>query len=73
VFRFVVGLALLAGAGLRSGAQSPARPIAHPLHLPTVPGLDEYVPAPADNPLTVERVALGRRLFFDSLLSSVDT
>jgi cytochrome c peroxidase len=70
MFRFAVGLALLAGAGLRSGAQSPDHPITHPLHLSTVPGLDEYMPAPADNPLTVERVALGKRLFFDSLLSS---
>jgi cytochrome c peroxidase len=32
--------------------------------------LDEYLPTPAANPLTVERVALGRKLFFDPLLSS---
>lgn len=32
-------------------------------------GLDLYRPAPADNPLTKENVALGRRLFFDKRLS----
>jgi len=32
-------------------------------------GLDRYVPAPADNPITPEKIALGRRLFFDTALS----
>jgi cytochrome c peroxidase len=32
-------------------------------------GLDLYLPAPATNPLTREKVALGRRLFFDKRLS----
>ena len=32
-------------------------------------GLDLYVPVPENNPLTVEKVALGRRLFRDSRLS----
>lgn len=32
-------------------------------------GLDLYRPVPEDNPLTAERVALGRRLFFDKRLS----
>ena len=32
-------------------------------------GLDLYRPTPADNPLTVEKAALGRRLFFDRRLS----
>jgi cytochrome c peroxidase len=62
-------LALLGGAAGNTRAQSPGR-VAHPLQLPTVPGLDEYLPTPAANPLTVERVALGRKLFFDPLLSS---
>jgi len=36
----------------------------------TIPlGLDLYVPAPEDNPLTAEKVALGRRLFLDPRLS----
>ncbi|HUH13942.1 MAG TPA: cytochrome c peroxidase [Longimicrobiales bacterium] len=32
-------------------------------------GLDAYLPAPEDNPLTPARVALGRRLFTDPILS----
>jgi len=35
----------------------------------TLTGLDEFVPTPDDNPLTPAKVALGRRLFFDSMLS----
>jgi len=32
-------------------------------------GLDEYVPVPDDNPIRSEKIDLGRRLFFDKLLS----
>jgi cytochrome c peroxidase len=32
-------------------------------------GLDRYVPAPAENPITREKIALGRRLFSDERLS----
>jgi cytochrome c peroxidase len=32
-------------------------------------GLDLYMPIPEDNPMTVERVARGRELFFDTRLS----
>jgi cytochrome c peroxidase len=32
-------------------------------------GLDSYLPVPADNPLTSEKVELGRRLFLDRALS----
>lgn len=32
-------------------------------------GLDLYMPVPEDNPLTVEKIELGRRLFFDPRLS----
>ena len=32
-------------------------------------GLDAYLPSPAENPLTTERAALGRELFFDKRLS----
>jgi len=36
----------------------------------TIPlGLDLYLPAPEDNPLTAEKMELGRRLFFDRRLS----
>jgi cytochrome c peroxidase len=37
---------------------------------PPVTGLDSVVPVPQDNPLTVEVLLLGRRLFFDTELSS---
>jgi cytochrome c peroxidase len=36
-------------------------------------GLDAYMPIPDDNPLTADRVALGRRLFFDPILSADGT
>lgn len=32
-------------------------------------GLDLYLPVPEDNPLTTEKIALGRQLFFDRRLS----
>ncbi|MBL8294948.1 MAG: c-type cytochrome [Bryobacterales bacterium] len=36
----------------------------------TIPlGLDLYLPAPEDNPVTEEKIELGRRLFFDKRLS----
>ena len=33
-------------------------------------GLDLYVPEPVENPSTPEKIALGRRLFFDTVLSA---
>ena len=37
---------------------------------PAIPlGLDLYMPVPEDNPLTWQKVVLGRRLFFDPILS----
>ena len=36
----------------------------------TIPlGLDFYLPVPMDNPLTAEKIQLGRRLFLDRRLS----
>ena len=32
-------------------------------------GLDAYMPVPDDNPLNADRIAIGRRLFFDPILS----
>ncbi len=36
-------------------------------------GLDSMLPMPIDNPLTVEKIELGRELFFDQLLSADGT
>ena len=45
-------------------------PISEELWRPKIPlGLDLYLPVPEDNPLTKEKVELGRKLFFDPLLS----
>jgi cytochrome c peroxidase len=38
-------------------------------HLTNDPNLAVFVPAPADNPATPEKVALGKKLFFDKRLS----
>lgn len=58
---------LLAAVFLCAAAQAPNFPA---LWRPEIPlGLDLYMPIPEDNPLTPEKVALGRRLFFDPILS----
>ena len=58
-----VTLAILLCVSLEHpAAQGEARP-----EIPV--GLDLYLPVPEDNPLRPERVALGRRLFFDPVLS----
>ena len=49
-------------------------PISDELWRPKIPlGLDLYLPVPEDNPLTREKVELGRKLFFDPLLSRDQT
>ncbi len=49
---------------------APQAPVAQAVWRPEIPlGLDLYMPVPEDNPLTAEKVALGRRLFFDPILS----
>ena len=49
-------------------------PISEELWRPTIPlGLDLYLPVPEDNSLTREKVELGRKLFFDPLLSRDET
>lgn len=50
-------------ASLFAGAQGESQRADIPL------GLDLYMPVPEDNPLTAEKVALGKRLFFDPILS----
>jgi len=55
------------------GAAAVAAPAAIQTHAPArleVPlGLDLYLPAPQTNPLDADKIALGRRLFFDTRLS----
>src|SRR5215831_18648438 len=55
--KFVV--LILMAAALAAEAWVPKPPL----------GLDLYLPAPSTNPLTREKVAVGRRLFFDKRLS----
>ncbi len=57
-------VAVLFTPGGASAQRAPA------LYRPALPaGLDLYLPVPADNELTPEKVALGRALFFDPILS----
>lgn len=70
----VRGLLLLGALPLLVAAAVFACTAPHPLSTeptrPTIPlGLDLYLPVPDSNALTPARVALGRTLFFDSLLS----
>jgi cytochrome c peroxidase len=53
------GAAVVVAGALSASASGPARPL----------GLDLYMPVPEDNPLTTERIQLGRRLFHDRRLS----
>ncbi len=66
---WVILAVVLVVAGL-AAAQAPEPPkVEKPLRPPVLLGLDLYMPVPEDNPLTLEKVALGRRLFFDPILS----
>jgi cytochrome c peroxidase len=47
---------------LRAQAPFPATPL----------GLDAYMPVPENNPLTLEKIELGRKLFFDTRLSRTE-
>jgi cytochrome c peroxidase len=62
---------LLLGGGVGCGAPGiePVEPPRGPFPPPPPTGLELYRPTPPDNPLTPERVALGRRLFFDPIVS----
>jgi cytochrome c peroxidase len=51
---------------LAASSPAPSQPA---LHLSPPLGLDAFYPTPADNPLTRAKIALGRRLFFDTRLS----
>jgi cytochrome c peroxidase len=78
VFRTALAswLVLLGGSALQ-GADVPLPPqdtLPAVLDLQTIPlGLDQDRPAARDNPLTKAKVQLGRRLFFDPILSADGT
>jgi cytochrome c peroxidase len=59
-------LALLALGCGDEGTPAPGPPTTPPVQVP--PGFPP-LPAPADNPLTAEKIALGKRLFFEKRLS----
>lgn len=60
----------LATAALLLGIAAAAQDGLESRHRAAIPpGLDLYMPVPEANPLTPEKVALGRRLFFDPILS----
>jgi cytochrome c peroxidase len=64
----VVAVALLLCGSLRGLAQE-----VRPVRLTPVPGLDEAMRIPEDNPITIAAVELGRALFFDARLSADGT
>src|SRR2546426_6867903 len=57
-------------AGEPDASSLPKDTLPTSLSLKALPlGLDANRPAPKDNPLTEEKIRLGRRLFFDPILS----
>ncbi len=72
----LLGGTLLGRAALRGGdpPEIPTDTLAETIPIDRVPlGLDEPPPPPENSPLTEERAALGRRLFFDPRLSRDST
>ncbi|MFQ5927128.1 MAG: cytochrome-c peroxidase [Terriglobia bacterium] len=65
--RSIVAAGVLAAGLAIAAAQAPTSPQPYRPEIPL--GLDLYMPVPEENPLTAEKVALGRRLFFDPILS----
>src|SRR3974390_209105 len=55
-----------------TGAGNSVRPVGKPLEIKNPLGLPP-VPIPADNPPTEDTIALGRRLYYDPILSSDQT
>jgi cytochrome c peroxidase len=72
-----LGLLLVGSVALLQGAEPvplPRDTLPDRLPLDVIPlGLDRNRPVPADNPLTEAKVRLGRRLFFDPILSADGT
>ncbi len=63
----VVATSLMLAAFCVAGRCQSAAPGQWRLQIPL--GLDAYLPIPEENPLTPEKIALGRKLFFDRRLS----
>ncbi|MBL8219353.1 MAG: c-type cytochrome [Bryobacterales bacterium] len=63
---------MLVSCATEKPVEGPAKPIGAPVVLKAWLGLPP-VPVPADNPLTAETVALGRRLYYDTKLSRDNT
>lgn len=68
---FVISLLATCGILLISCQRQPDTAVFQPEIVPLPPQLATYepMPVPADNPMTPEKVALGRQLFFDERLS----
>jgi cytochrome c peroxidase len=73
-FILLLGIIVAASALLCSQEQagSSLMPIGNPVQIKTPLGLPR-VPVPADNPPTAETIALGRRLYYDPILSIDNT
>lgn len=67
-----VAFAFLAGCGGGDSTSPPPGPVADPLVIET-PAFFPRLRIPESNPLTVQGVALGRRLFYDEILSRDQT
>ncbi|MCI0541793.1 MAG: hypothetical protein L0Z50_41885, partial [Verrucomicrobiales bacterium] len=71
IWDFALG-GLLAVCLASATALFASEPVAMPVSLPLSPlpqGLNALMPVPISNPVTEEKIALGRRLFFDKQLS----
>jgi len=68
----IVAMAILLGLHLGCENSRPVRPIGAPVSIKAPLGLPP-VPIPLDNPPTAETIALGRRLYYDPILSADNT
>jgi cytochrome c peroxidase len=74
IWILVTATGLVGCSGSGSGVGPTGCPDPTPLAVATPPGFPDFrVQVPADNPMTVEGVALGRRLFYDPILSGDHT
>src|SRR5580700_2244015 len=69
LFGVIAAGLLLLSCGMSGKQPSAAIPVGSPIQIATPLGLPA-LPIPPDNPPTVETVALGRRLFYDTRLSA---